>query len=123
MTAPESGSRGRILGAFVLLALAFGAGTWVGWWMVPGIALLWGALRPLVRRPAVTAAFASLVAWAAWLAADAVLGRGAFGRITAGLSDLLGQPGPVLHAATLVFAALLAWSGAVLGGAIGRRRG
>lgn len=123
MTAPESGSRGRVLGAFALLVLAFGAGSWVGWWMVPLIALLWGGLRPLVRRPAATAALATLVAWGAWLAADAVLGRGALGRITAGLSDLLGQPGPVLHAVTLIFAALLAWSAAVLGGAVGRRRG
>jgi hypothetical protein len=122
MTAPASGSRGRVYGAFALLVLAFGAGSWVAWWMVPVMALLWGGLRPLVRRPAVTAALATLVAWAAWLAADAILGRGAFGRITAGLSDLLGQPGPVLHAVTLAFATLLAWSGAVLGGAIGRRR-
>ncbi|MGH7562534.1 MAG: hypothetical protein ACRENB_16120 [Gemmatimonadales bacterium] len=111
---------GRVAG-FLLLVAAFAAGTFVAWWMVPAIAGFWGALRPSVPRPAAAAGLAAAVAWTAWLAGNGWMGRGALSRIGAQLEGLLAVPGPLLLLATIAFGALLAWSAAVLGGAIPRR--
>ena len=62
----------RALAGFLLLAAAFALGSWVGWWMVPAVAVLWGLLRPAVRRPILSAALAAAAAWALWLEVDSL---------------------------------------------------
>jgi hypothetical protein len=105
----------RAAGGLLLLILAFAAASWVGWWMVPFAAVLWGALRPLVRRPAATAALAAGTAAAGWLLVTAVIGGASFLRLNRRLAELLPVPAPVLLAMAVLVPALLAWSAAALG--------
>jgi hypothetical protein len=110
----------RSLLGFLLLTLAFAAAAALGWWAIPATAALWGALRPSVGRPALVAALAAALAWAGWLLVDGIAGNSAFGLLTARLSALMQLPVVALVALTLGFAALLAWSAAVVGGVQGR---
>ena len=105
----------RGVAAFLLLVVAFALASWVGWWMVPLVAGLWGFLRPAVRRPILTAALAATLAWVAWLLADALSDPGAFARLGARLGGVMPLPFPVLLLLTLLVSALLAWSAAALG--------
>lgn len=99
----------RILG-FMALALAFALGAWIGWWMVPAIAALWGALRPAVRYPMRAAAAAATLGWAWWLGVDFLRDENAFRRLGHGLAATLDTPFALLLLLTLVVPALLAWS-------------
>ena len=105
----------RALAGFLLLAAAFALGSWVGWWMVPAVAVLWGLLRPAVRRPILSAALAAAAAWALWLAVDSVRGHGAAGRLASQLGSVMHLPAPALFFVTLLFPALLGWSASALG--------
>jgi hypothetical protein len=103
---------------FLALALAFFLATWLAWWAVPAVALLWGGLRPTVKLPAFTAAVAAGAAWAAWLVVDAATGTGALTTLATRLGGILSLPGYALFALTVIFPALLAWSAAALAGGI-----
>lgn len=97
------------------LTLAFVLGTWVGWWTVPVIALLWSLLPPV--RPAVLAtALTAAGAWALWLGLDMVAGGGGLGRLTTRLAGVMHLSSPLLILATLLFPALLAGCAASVGG-------
>jgi len=104
----------RALG-FVLLVLAFAAASWVGWWMVPVTALLWGALRPVRRRPAATAALAAALAAASWLALNALADGRAFVLLSDRIAGVMAVPKAALLAVTIALPALLAWSGSGTG--------
>lgn len=104
-----------------LLALAFGAGTWTfGWWAVPAIALAWGLIARGRRGTAVAAGTAAALGWAALIGIDALDGR--LGVLLSRVAPVLSLPGMALVAATLLFAALVAGSGAALTGAIASSR-
>jgi len=105
----------RALAGFLLLAAAFALGSWVGWWMVPAVAVLWGLLRPAVRRPILSAALAAAAAWAVWLTVDSLRGQGAAGRLASQLGSVMHLPAPALFFVTLLFPALLGWSASALG--------
>jgi hypothetical protein len=103
--------------AYVLgIAAACAAGTvLVGWGAVAVVALLAGAAAGAERAPrgASLVATGAVLGWGALLGAAAV--RGPVGPLAARLGAVLGVPAIVLAAATLVFAALLAWSAAAVG--------
>ena len=100
--------------AFLALAAAFALAAWLGWWALPAVAALWGALRPAVWRPMLSAALAAAAGWGGWLLLDAVQGHGALGRLGGRLGAVMQVPYPLLLLLTLLFAALLAWSAASL---------
>jgi hypothetical protein len=108
----------RRAGALLLLIFAFAAASWIGWWMVPAAALLWGALRPSRRRPAGAAALAAGIAAVAWLTTNAVLGGGSFALLNGRLAELIPVPVAALLAASVLIPALLAWSAAAVGSAL-----
>lgn len=102
---------------FLALALAFFLATWLGWWTVPAVALLWGALRPAVRLPALTAGVAAGAGWGAWLVVDMSAGAGGLGVLAVRLGGIMNLPAYALIALTLIFSMLLASCAAVLAGA------
>lgn len=104
--------------SFLALGLAFFLATSLGWWTVPIVGALWGALRPAVTQPAFTAALAAGAAWGAWLLADSVAGGGALGVLAQRLGGVMNLPGYALFALTLLFPALLAWSAAAVSGGL-----
>lgn len=98
----------------IVLGVAFAAGTlFVGWWSIPVIALTWGWLVGPKRRPAVRAAAGAVLAWAAFLAHDAV--RGPAGRLARTLGELMHLSAIVVIGVTVLFAVILAWSAAIVG--------
>jgi hypothetical protein len=105
--------------ALAVTALAVAALTWlVGWWGVIVAATVTGIM--LWRRRGVSwlVALATIVAWSALILVDSVRGR--FATLASSLGGVMGIPAPMLIAVTLLFAALLAWSAAVLGSEIAR---
>ena len=126
------------------LAAAFTLASWLGWWTVPVLGLIWGWLnpdplrvgsraaeppsRPVVkppsRRAALPATLAALAGWALWLGIDGLAGAGGLGRLGPRLAGVVGQPLPLLVAVTLLFPALLAGTAAAVGsrlaGLVGR---
>jgi hypothetical protein len=95
--------------------------TWiVGWWGVPLVAAVAGAI--LSRRRGITglAALAAVVAWSVLILVDGASGR--FGVLAGVVGGTMGIPAGALLVVTLLFAALLAWSGATVGAEIGRLR-
>jgi len=104
---------------FLSCALAIAATTWiVGWWGVAVVGLVAGAL--LWRRRAIvwSIALAASVAWGALLLLDASSAR--FGALASSLAGVMRVPAPAIVIVTLLFAALLAWSAAVIGSEMGR---
>ena len=104
--------------AFLVLTLAFAAASVLGWWAIPATAALWGILRPIARRPALVAAAAAALAWAAWLVVDAISPRGDFSGLAGRLGGIFSLPAPILIGVTVLFAALLAGIAAYVAGAI-----
>jgi hypothetical protein len=100
-------------------AVAMAGITWLGgWWAIPVLALCAGrTLRARDGEPRLVA-LAAVLAWGALLLVDAAGGR--FGELSAVLGGVLGVPAPALVVVTLLFAALLGWSGAVVGCELGR---
>jgi hypothetical protein len=112
----------RQAAAFLLLTLAFGAASLLGWWAIPATAALWGVLRPVSRRPALFAAAAAALGWSGWLLLDALSPRGDFGSLAVRLAGIFSLPAPALIAITILFAGLLAGSAAYAAGAIAPAR-
>lgn len=104
--------------ALLVTALAVGALTWwLGWWGVVVAALVAGAL--LGRRAAAwLVALAAVVAWCALFLIDAMGGR--FATLASSIAGVMQVPAPALLLVALLFAALLAWSAAVVGSEIAR---
>jgi hypothetical protein len=98
----------RHAAGFWLLTLAFAAASALGWWAIPATAALWGALRPIARRPGLYAAVAAALAWSGWLLVDAISPRGDFTALAVRLGGIFSLPAPALLAVTVLFAALLA---------------
>ena len=108
----------RAVLGFLSLVLAFALATWTfGWLAVPVVAIGFGALASRTRTP-LESLGASLLAWLALLAVQAA--RGPVDRVAHTLGGIVGVPAWVIPMVTLLFAAALAWSGAVLGREIGR---
>jgi hypothetical protein len=101
--------------SFLLLAAAFFLATWLGWWMIPLVGLVWGWLRPAVPRPLLAALLAALLAWAGWLVVDLLSDSGAFARLGSRLGALFPLPFAALLGLTLLLAGLLAWTAAAVG--------
>lgn len=106
--------------SFLLLAAAFFLATWLGWWAVPLVGLVWGWLRPAVPRPLLTALLAALLAWAGWLLVDLLSDSSAFARLGSRLGGVFPLPPAALLALTLLLAGLLAWTAAAVGRWLGR---
>ena len=105
----------RRLLAWLLLTGAFFLATWLGWWAVPVVALVWGWLRPAVPRPILTALLAALFAWTGWLLVDLLSDADAFARLGSRLGAVFPLPFVALLLLTLLLAGLLAWSSAAVG--------
>lgn len=104
----------RTVGGFLLLVAAFALASWIGWWAVPLVAALWGALRPGFPKPILAAALAALLGWALWLLVDYLDDPAALERLAARVAAIMQLPAPFLFLLTLLFPALLAWSAAAL---------
>ena len=107
-----------MLGLFAS-ALAVATLTWsLGWWGVVVAALVAGAVLWRRRGAPWVVALAAVVAWGALIVLDALGGR--FSALATSIAGVLRAPAAALLVVTLLFAALLAWSAAVVGGEIGR---
>jgi hypothetical protein len=102
-----------------LLALSLAIGTWVlGWWAVPLLAAIAGAMAPHVRHQGMAAGLAAAVAWAALLAWSSTTGSvWSFSRIAGGA---MGMSGAVLILVTVLFPLALAWLATVVAQFIAR---
>ena len=108
--------------ALFATALAIVALTWLlGWWGVVVAALIAGVVLHRRDGAAWLVALAAALAWAALVAVDAIGGR--FSALAASIGGVLHVPAGALLVVTLLFAALLAWSAAVVGSELGRRIG
>lgn len=112
-------SRGLL--RIVLLALAFGLGTYAfGWWAVPTIGLVWGVMSGAAARGAVRAGIAAALAWIVLLVAAGLVHAAVFpfgGRLAAAMQ----VPVWALWAVEVAFPFFVAWSSALLGSAFRRR--
>ena len=103
---------------FLSLVVAFGLATWVfGWLAVPALAIAFGVVAARTRAP-LESLGASLVAWVVMLAVQAA--RGPADQVARTLGGVIGIPAWAVVLITLVFGAVLAWSGTVLGREVGR---
>jgi hypothetical protein len=97
----------------ILLAAAFGIGTWVlGWWAIPLFAAVAGVIARHSPGQAMAAGVAAAVAWGALLAWSAV--RGSVWAFASQVGGAMGISGIVLIGLTIVFPALVAWLAASL---------
>lgn len=94
---------------------------WLGWWAVVPIAIVAGALPPRFRLGPGAMALAGMLGWGALLVVQVT--HPAFGALLERVASVFQLPGAALVIVTLLYAMLLAWSAAVIGGAIsGARR-
>jgi hypothetical protein len=109
----------RLIVRIVLVAVACAIATiWLGWIGVPCVGFIYGVVDRSARARGSVAAIGSVVAWIAILGAEAA--RGANIRALANrMGEVMQLPAAVFAVATLVFAALLAGTAAVLGAASG----
>ena len=104
---------------FVAAVIAVCVLTWiVGWWGVVVAALVIGAVW--WRRPAIAwvVALAAITGWSALMLVNLVGGR--FVALTDVVSGVMRIPASALVIAALLFAGLLGWSAAVVGGELAR---
>jgi hypothetical protein len=102
-----------------IVAAILVAATWVaGWWGVPLVAIVAGALLAARRGIAGLTALAAVIAWSVLILIDGASGR--FGVLARVVGATLKLPAGALLVVTLLFAALLAWSAAAVGVEIGR---
>ena len=102
-----------------IVAAILVAATWVaGWWGVPLVAIVAGALLAARRGIAGLTALAAVIAWSVLILIDGASGR--FGVLARVVGATLTLPAGALLMVTLLFAALLAWSAAAVGVEIGR---
>ena len=102
-----------------IVAAILVAANWVaGWWGVPLVAIVAGALLATRRGIAGLTALAAVIAWSVLILVDGASGR--FGVLAGVVGATLKLPAGALLMVTLLFAALLAWSAAAVGVEIGR---
>lgn len=93
----------------VLLAAAHAVVTMaLGWWAVPVVAAVWGAVSFGPRSAWLASALAAALAWAALLVVTAT--QGPVGQLAQALGGIFALPGFAVIILTLVFPALLAGS-------------
>jgi hypothetical protein len=97
-----------------IVALATALGTWVlGWWAVAIVALFAGALHRAENGRPWRVALACLTGWALLMLFDAAVGP--FGSVAKTVAGAMSIPSAALLIVTLLFPALIGWSGATLG--------
>ena len=98
----------------LLVSLATAIATWtLGWWAVAIIAIVAGiVLRADGGRPW-RVALGCLVGWALLMLVDAAVGP--FGTVARMVSGAMSIPSGALMIVTLLYPALIGWSGATLG--------
>ena len=102
-----------------LIALIVAAATWlVGWWGVAVVALAAGFIMRAHGGRAWTVAIGAIEGWALLLIVDSLGGRSR--ELLRLLSGTINISGLALILATLLFPALIGWSGAALASELGR---
>ena len=97
----------------ILLAAAFALATRaLGWWVVPIVGAAWTLIMRGSLRAPWQAALAAILGWGAIFLFTALTAP--LGELARRVAGILGQPPAVLYAVTLLYGALLAWSGAGL---------
>ncbi len=98
----------------ILTATAIAALTWtVGWWTVPLVAAVAGAVHPPNASVAWRTALAAAIGWNVLLLIDAM--SASIKTVATPLAATMHVPAFVLVVVTLAFPTLLAWSGATIG--------
>ncbi len=104
----------------LLIAVIVAASTWIiGWWSVAIVALVAGYLMRRSGGNAWRVALGSAEGWAILLLVDTLGGRSR--ELLSILEGTMSIPGPALIVATLLFPALIGWSGAALAAELGQR--
>jgi hypothetical protein len=104
----------------LLVAGSMAGLTWLlGWWGVAVAALILGFVFRHEDGRAWWVALGASEGWAILLVIDMVAGP--LGRVESTLGGAMRIPGPALLLLTLLFPALLGWSGAAVASEIGRR--
>jgi hypothetical protein len=97
-----------------VIAVAAAIGTWVlGWWAVVLIAIIAGALHRAENGRPWRVALGCLVGWALLMLIDAA--SGPMRNVATVVSGAMSIPASGLLLVTLLFPALIGWSGATLG--------
>ena len=104
---------------FLLIVGAMSAATWiVGWWGIAVVALVAGVVYRAQGGRSAHIALAAVEAWGLLLVIDAVAGP--LGRVSTVVAGAMNLPPIALLGATLLFAALLAWSAATVSAEVAR---
>lgn len=102
------------------LAIAFAIATWtVGWWGVAIVAVIAGVVYRREGGRAWRVALAAAEGWALLLLVDAIGGH--FGRVATTVAGAMSLPAAALLVVTLLFPALIGWSGATVAAIVGQR--
>ena len=97
-----------------LVALATALGTWVlGWWAVAIVAIIAGAMHRAENGRPWSVALGCLAGWALLMLIDAA--SGPMRNVATVVSGAMSIPSVALIVVTLLFPALMGWSGATLG--------
>ena len=97
-----------------IIALATAIATWIlGWWAVAIVAVIAGAILRAEHGRPWHVALGSLAGWALLMLIDAVAGP--MRSLTTAVSGAMNIPAAALVLVTLLFPALVGWSGATLG--------
>ncbi|MGD2134847.1 MAG: hypothetical protein PVF27_01755 [Gemmatimonadales bacterium] len=100
-----------------MLALAFALGTWVvGWWAVPVLGLVWGAIASRASHPSRTAGASATLGWAMlllWLGT-----QGPVWYVAQRVGPVLALPGWLFLGLTLIFPGVMALAAAAVAGEI-----
>jgi hypothetical protein len=97
----------------LIIAVIVALSTWlVGWWSVAVVAIVAGFLMRAHGGRAWAVAFGSAEGWAILLLVDTLGGRSR--ELLSLLAGTMKIPGPALLIVTLLFPALIGWSGAAL---------
>ena len=103
----------------LVLALSMAGCTWLlGWWGVAVVAVIAGVLYRYDGGRAWRVALAATEGWALLLVVDAL--GGPLGHVTTTLGGAMSIPGPALLLVTLLFPALIGWSGAAAASELSR---
>ena len=97
-----------------VVALATALGTWVlGWWAVAIVAIVAGMMHRAERGCSWRVALGCLAGWALLMLVD--LAAGPMRNVATVVSGAMSIPSSALLLVTLLFPALIGWSGATLG--------
>lgn len=96
------------------LSVVFAIGTaFLGWWVVPAAACVWGFYDNSEHRPALEASLSAGLGWLILLVWTGT--KGPVLELSDRVSGVMGVPSAALIGLTLVFPMALAWGAAVLG--------